>query len=114
MYDLGILGKCIYSTCYSVVKSTSDGEKYIALHDSLVGCHVTMHTDVTDIEWMVSRNSTLTHNCSNYRYTGLLCKLLHFFSRMCDIDSAAAEEHRLLCILKLRKGSLDLSNMYTL
>ena len=54
MYDLGILGKCIYSTCYSVVKSTSDGEKYIALHDSLVGCHVTMHTDVTDIEWMVS------------------------------------------------------------
>ena len=114
MYDLGILGKCIYSTCYSVVKSTSDGEKYIALHDSFVGCQVTMHTDVTYIQWMICRYRTFSHDGCDYRDTCLLRKLLHLFSCMGDIYTTATKEHRLLCILKLRKGSLDLSDMYAL
>ena len=79
-------------SCDSVIESCSDGKEYI----TVAYCHIcsisTMHTKVSDIKRMVSRNGTFAHYGCDNRY---FCFFYYFpedFVGAGDYYTAACKE----------------------
>ena len=71
-----------------------------------------MHPHISDIERVVRRNRSPSHDRCHYRNIRLLCKRSELLIRMGDIDAAAYQEQRTLCLGQHFDGPFQLSDMY--
>ena len=98
-------------SCDSVVKTCSDGKKYVTIAYSHIGCICTVHAKVSNKKRMVGRNCTSSHNSSYNRNAGFFHYFLEYLISMGNIDSAACKEKWLLCLGKCFDRTLQLSDM---
>ena len=113
MDNLGVRGKFMKLSCDSVVKTCSNGKKYVTIAYSHVGCICTVHAKVSNKKRMVGRNCTSSHNSSYNRNTGFFHYFLEYLIGMGNIDSAACKEKWLLCLGKCFDRTFQLSDVDT-
>ena len=73
-----------------------------------------VHAKVSDKKRMVGRDCTSSHNSSYNRNTGLFHYFLEYLIGMGNIDSAACQEERLLCLGKCFDRTFQLSDVLSL
>ena len=109
--DLGIRGKSMKLSGNTVIKSGSDRKQYIAVAYCHIGGVGSVHSQISHKQRMISRNGSPPHNCSYYRYLGLLYYLGEDFSGSGNVYSASCQEKRTFCFLEHLYGFLQLSDM---
>ena len=108
MYYLGLLGVCVKRACYAVVKTHADSDQDIALIGLNIGGQISVHSQHTHVERVVTWQGGESQQCAGCGQITLLDESGQLLLGITQFNSVTYQYKRLLCAVNQGNGIIYL------